>query len=513
MEAKMTTSKLMKHKGIVIGFSVAAIIWLLSSTSVQAQQQAQGPYLSPNQLEDLVAPIALYPDPLISQILVGSTYPLEIVEASQWLAKNPNLSGAALTNAALQQDWDPSIQALVPFPDVLTYLTEDIAWTTSLGNAFLAQESDVMDAIQRMRARAVQLGKLSPSPQEQIIRTYDSGQTIYTILPADPYVIYVPVYDPLWIWGPSVYYPYPRWYYSPHAPVLYYNRGISVNLFFGTAWQGWNNWGWRPAWTGHSVLVNNTFIYGHNLNARSYNTSVVNTRWSHDENHRQGVPYPNRELADRYHGRNGAASSFVSSSPRAVTAPSPSRNTVPAQDRVGIQRQNPSSPVSTREPDRQRNELRSNTPRRTDAPVPVQSRDPAPRPIQDTHAPAQRTNPPSTMNVPQLTTSSPVRSNLPNSTNPSLLNREARPQPGSVVTSRDPGPTQSQFRNSTPSRTVPTAREVAPSQYRDASPSRNVPSAREVAPAQSNTRRESSNSGDQSGHGSASRGDSHSGRR
>src|SRR5712671_6946398 len=129
---------------IRFGFGIAALFALLfipTAAVLHAQEPAPAnQLLNPNQLDDLVAPIALYPDPLISQILVAATYPLEVVEASQWLQRNPNLTGAALTQAVDQQDWDPSVQALVPFPDVLKYLTEDIGWTTSLGNAFLAQE-------------------------------------------------------------------------------------------------------------------------------------------------------------------------------------------------------------------------------------------------------------------------------------------------------------------------------------------------------------------------------------
>jgi hypothetical protein len=539
MEAKMSISNLLKHKGIVMGLGIAAVfvLCLSFSTSVtQGQDTAVPvPYLAANQLDDLVAPIALYPDPLISQILVASTYPLEIVEASQWLARNPTLTGAALTSAAGQQDWDPSIQALVPFPDVLKYLTEDIAWTTSLGNAFLAQESDVMDAIQRMRARAVQSGKLMPSPQEQIIRTYDSGQTIYSIVPVDPYVVYVPVYDPVWIWGPSIYYPYPRWYYSPHTPVLYYNRGISLNLYFGTTWQGWNNYGWRPAWTGHSVIVNNNFIHVHNLNTRYYSAPVGTVRWSHDESHRQGVPYPNREVANRYRGRNGVANSYSAapSRPAIASSPSPSRNvSLPAQDRIAGPRQNPQVPTYT--------------------PAPAQSRSPVPaRSFQQSQSPQQKNVVPNANPVPQLNTTQQgqqgQQGQLGRGNSQWNREREQARQPSvvapSVVTpSRNAGPAPTQYRNNpparqdNPSRMVPAVREVAPSQYRDAGTTRTVPASREVsrppqtvAPnvasnsgtqnsvAQNNGRRESpssiSSSSSSGGEGHSNRAESRSGRR
>src|SRR5580698_7663741 len=154
--------------------------------------QAAAPTLSSDQLDDLVAPIALYPDPLLGQVLAASTYPLELVEASQFVQQNSNLRGQDLMNAARQQNWDPSVQALVAFPDVLTMLTRDIRWTTDLGNAFLAQQSDVMNAIQGMRARAQQNGRLQSTPQENVTTQYGDGGSDIQIQPTNPNVVYVP---------------------------------------------------------------------------------------------------------------------------------------------------------------------------------------------------------------------------------------------------------------------------------------------------------------------------------
>jgi hypothetical protein len=295
------TQKLLS-KGYGLGL-VAIIVVFLAPQAMKVhagQPPSPGQTLTANQLDDLVAPIALYPDPLISQILVAATYPLEIVEASQWLQRNPGLTGAALTQAVEQQDWDPSVQALVPFPDVLKHLNEDIGWTTNLGNAFLAQEADVMDAIQRMRAKAAQAGKLADMPQQRVTQVNDSGQIVYVIIPANPDVIYVPIYDPVWIWGAPLYYPYARWYYAPHAPVLYFSRPIAINVFFGTGWRGWNNWGWRPAWTTHNVYVNNTFIHRQNFNSTHLSNFTGSAPWSHDAAHRQGVPYPTPALKEHF---------------------------------------------------------------------------------------------------------------------------------------------------------------------------------------------------------------------
>ncbi len=139
--------------------------------------------LPPQALDDLVAPVALYPDNILSQILVASTYPLEVVEAQQWLQRNTNLKGQALLDAAKQQNWDPSIQALVMFPDVLMRLNSDVRWTTDLGDAFLSQQADVMSAVQRMRARARDNGKLQSTPQENVTTQTQNGQTVIQIEP------------------------------------------------------------------------------------------------------------------------------------------------------------------------------------------------------------------------------------------------------------------------------------------------------------------------------------------
>lgn len=263
------------------------------------------PILTANELDGLVGPIALYPDPLISQILVASTYPLEVVEAYQWLQRNPGLTGPALTQAAAAQNWDPSIQALVVFPDVLRRLNEDISWTTSLGNAFLNQQADVMAAIQRMRLSAEQSGRLVSTPQQQVITTTEAGQPVVEVLPANPEVIYVPVYDPAWVWGPAVYYPYPRWYYPPMRSGIFFSVGIGIGNFFGGSWHGWGGWGWHPAWGSRTVVVNNTFIQRNNFNSMRM-TNVTNmprtSVWSHDAFHRQGVPYPNQALNQRFGG-------------------------------------------------------------------------------------------------------------------------------------------------------------------------------------------------------------------
>ena len=299
------------------GSTRAASIFLLFALMVPARLlvgQDQPPslpppnqVLSPDQLSDLVAPIALYPDPLISQIMVASTYPLEVVQAYQWMQRNPGLSGTDLTQAAQQQNWDPSIQALVVFPDVLKRLNDDVTWTTNLGNAFLAQQQEVMDAVQRMRQRAQQAGKLATTPQQNVVTNDDGGRPVIQIEPADPAVIYVPVYDPAWIWGPPLWYPYPLWYWPPRS-VIYggvgfgFGVGINVGFFFGGGWHGWGGWGWHPGWGNRTVIVNNTFIHQNNFNGGHFGNAHGNGVWEHDASHRAGVPYSRPELNDRYRG-------------------------------------------------------------------------------------------------------------------------------------------------------------------------------------------------------------------
>jgi len=297
------------------GVALFLCFLLLAPAGILAQDQPAGPpappppdqALTPDQLNDLVAPIALYPDPLLSQLLVAATYPLEVVQAYQWMQRNPGLTGPALTQAAQQQNWDPSVQALVVFPDVVKRLNDDVTWTTNLGNAFLAQQQDVMDAVQRMRQRAQQAGKLATTPQENVVTTSDNGQPAIEIVPANPDVIYVPVYDPAWIWGPPIWYPYPRWYWPPRS-VIYggvgfgFGIGINVGVFFGGGWHGWGGWGWHPGWGGHTVIVNNTFIHQYNFNGAHINNFHGNSVWAHDPVHREGVPYARPALNDRYRG-------------------------------------------------------------------------------------------------------------------------------------------------------------------------------------------------------------------
>jgi len=190
--------------------------------------------LPPDQLDNLIAPIALYPDALLSQVLVAATYPLEVVEAAQWLQQNPNLRGQQLVDAARQQNWDASIQALVVFPDVVKLLNSNVRWTTDLGNAFLAQQADVMNAVQRMRVRAMAAGKLNSNSQETVATQRQGDQTAVEIQPANPEMVYVPEYDPAYVWGPPVYGYYPPLFYSGIGFGFGFYPGIYIGALFSS---------------------------------------------------------------------------------------------------------------------------------------------------------------------------------------------------------------------------------------------------------------------------------------
>jgi len=274
--------------------------------------------LSPEQLDTLVAPVALYPDRLLGQILAASTYPLEIAEAAQWLQQNPGLQGQQLVEAARQQNWDPSIQALVVFPDVLTRLSSDVRWTTDLGNAFLAQQADVMTAVQRMRARAQAAGKLRSNPQQTVTTEMQGDQSAIDIQPANPEVVYVPYYNPQYIWGPPAYGYYPAWDFADIGFGFGYGFGPGIYLggfFGGWGWGGWGGWGWGCNWFHHSLFLNGGFFAHYGFGGRGYGGGGV---WAHNAGHRLGVAYPNRALNSRYGATSAASvrSSYASAGSR-----------------------------------------------------------------------------------------------------------------------------------------------------------------------------------------------------
>jgi hypothetical protein len=272
-----------------------------------AQDAARIP---PDQLDSLVAPLALFPDNILSQTLVASTYPLELMQLQQWLQKNGNLKDKALADAAAKQPWDPSIQAMAATPDLVKRLTNDIQWTTDLGNAFLAQQSDVMDAIQRMRQKAQGTGALHTTEQAKVETQVVEGKSVVVIEQSNPDVVYVPSYNPTVVYGEPAY-PYPDVYYPPYYPGVVAASAISWGVGFAMgAWWGGGGWGWGAGWGRGDININgnNNFIRNSNINAgnRVGSGNRVNPlnggNWQHNPGHRGGTPYPNRGVADRFGG-------------------------------------------------------------------------------------------------------------------------------------------------------------------------------------------------------------------
>jgi hypothetical protein len=260
------------------------------------------PPLNTDQLEALVAPIALYPDPLLAQCLVASTYPIDLVSAQQWLDRNPNLKGADLAAAAEKQPWDPSVQALVAIPDALKRMSENVEWTTDLGDAFLAQENEVMDAVQRLRVKAKESGKLESTEQQNVEVTSADDQTVIEIQPASTEVVYVPSYSPSVIWGVGVY-PYPPIYYPPYYGGAWLGFGLGIAIGIGIS----GGWGWGCGWGGNNnITINNNNNYVNHHNRQNNINRSGNSNWQHNAQQRGGTPYKDRATAQKYGGQGGA---------------------------------------------------------------------------------------------------------------------------------------------------------------------------------------------------------------
>lgn len=256
-----------------------------TSAQAPAAPTPQAPRFSRAELEQLLAPIALYPDQLLSQVLMASTYPLEVVEAARWVSVRANraLKGDALVAALRDKHWEPSVMALVPFPHILELLCAQLEWTQKLGNAFLAQQADVMDAVQRLRKAAIAAGRFQTGPQCRcVVATNDHGYV--TVAPAQPRMVYVPVYDPVWVYGawpypayPPVVFPLPvgfAWY----APGVYFGFWGGVDVaFYGPLW-GWGNF----AWGAHGIFVDPVRVALITGGA----VALASTTWVHDPVHR-----------------------------------------------------------------------------------------------------------------------------------------------------------------------------------------------------------------------------------
>ena len=266
--------------------------------SSPAQPASQPPptveLLKPEQLEALVAPIALYPDELLANVLAASTYPLEVVQADRWLKARKTLKGDALKKEVEKQSWDDSVKALASTADVISMMSDKIDWTKNLGDAVLAQQPDVMDAIQRLRSKAYDNKKLVTTKQQKVIvQTQESKQAI-VIESADPNTMYVPYYDPAAVYGTWPYAEYQPYYFG-YPP--YIGAGvIAAGLAFGAGWAigRWGNyWGGGCNWGNRNLYVNH------------YNrTNNIGNNWQHNSVHRQGVRYSNANVQQRFGNNN-----------------------------------------------------------------------------------------------------------------------------------------------------------------------------------------------------------------
>ena len=271
-----------------------ALAMLLAVPSLGAHPSTSKPPSS-EELEKLVAPIALYPDSLLAQILMASTYPLELVEAARWVKAHPGLEGKKLEDALQEESWDASVKSLTAFPQVLAMMNEKLSWTTQLGDAFLAEQKAVMDSVQKLRGEAKAEGNLDSNEKQSVkVENTPTGNQSQTIIiePANPQVVYVPTYNPMVVYG--------TWPYPAYMPFYWYPPGyvaarsmvsFGVGFAVGSAMWGGCNWG-------HSSVDINVNRYN------SFNrTNITNVNWKHDSRHRRGVSYGNRDLQNRYGGR------------------------------------------------------------------------------------------------------------------------------------------------------------------------------------------------------------------
>jgi len=249
------------------------------------------------ELDQLVAPIALYPDELLAQVLMASTYPLQVVQAERWVKAHPGLKDKALEDALQKETWDPSVKSLAPFPQVLSMMSEKLDWTQKLGDAFLAQQQEVMATAQALRGKAAAEGNLKDTKEQKVITEKTETTTIIKIEPANPEVVYVPTYNPTVVYGAWPYPAYPPYYYYPPGYVAGAAFvGFTAGVIVGSALWGGCNWGRGEV----------------NVNVNRYNnfnrTNISNGNWQHNSANRGAVPYRDQRTAQQYNrgGSSGA---------------------------------------------------------------------------------------------------------------------------------------------------------------------------------------------------------------
>jgi hypothetical protein len=285
---------------------VSGLLLALTLARPAAAQQAPAPQppdrkpFSPQELDQILAPIALYSDGLLAQVLMASSYPLEIVDAARWVQANPNLKGEAAVTAVADKPWDVSVKSLVAFPAALMQLNDHLDWTQKLGDAMISQQQDVADSIQRLRARAADTGNLKSGPQQIVTSQGEGDQRTIVIEPSDPNVVYVPSYNPSWAYGAWPSPEYPPTYYPP-PPAYGYGALLGTGLMWGLGilaagaiYSGWN-------WSRGAGYVNVNANRAVNID-RTFNRNNIGTdgRWQHRVEHRRGVAYRDAATRERF---------------------------------------------------------------------------------------------------------------------------------------------------------------------------------------------------------------------
>jgi len=287
------------------GVLLAALLVLPGGVLAQSPEKAPSKAFSQEQLDQLLAPVALYPDSLLTQLLMASTYPLEVAKANNWVKANKDLKGDRLTAALEKQEWDASVKSLVNFPQVLQMMSDKLDWTQKLGDAFLAQQKDVLATVQTLRAKALEAGNLKTTKEQKVV--VEKDPQVIVIEQADPQVVYVPSYNPTVVYGVWAYPAYPPYYVypAPYAGAAFFT-GVAVGVAWGYAWGNCN-------WHGGDVDidVNRNRNVNNNIDRGKYAQQQParggqsgSGKWQHDPSHRQGVSYRDSATAKQY-GQGG----------------------------------------------------------------------------------------------------------------------------------------------------------------------------------------------------------------
>ena len=289
----------------IIKLCLLALILAIMAAPPGAFAQSPGGVksFSQAQLEQMLAPVALYPDSLLAQVLMASTYPVQVVEADRWVKQNAGLKGDAVNAAIDKMNWDPSVKALVPFPQVLSMMSEQLAWTENLGDAFIGRQAQVMDTVQKLRARARAKDTLQSDTQQKVI----VEQQIIRIEPANPQVVYVPAYNPVVVYGAWPYPAYPPYPYYPAGAVVGAAAvGFAAGVAVGVAWNnGWGHWNWGHGTVNVNVNRNININNIHVNNLKS--TNIQTQKWQHNSATGKGAAYHNAVSRQTYSQRNTSA--------------------------------------------------------------------------------------------------------------------------------------------------------------------------------------------------------------